>query len=180
MRAASRVACCSVSATPALFPLPDEAATEALAARVAHALPAGAWHCHLHGDLGAGKTTFARALLRALGVTARIKSPTYTLAEPYPLPDGRTAWHLDLYRFGAAREWADAGLDELWDGDALILVEWPAKAAGLLPPPDLDVELLLPDQGHGRVARVQGHGARGQALVDALLTPAATAPRGSA
>jgi tRNA threonylcarbamoyladenosine biosynthesis protein TsaE len=136
-----------------------------MAAALREAAP-GAFRCHLHGDLGAGKTTFARALLQALGVTARVKSPTYTLAEPYPLPDGRTAWHLDLYRFHDAREWADAGLEEAWDDGSLVLVEWPERAEGLLPEPDLDVELLMPELGVDRVARLSAHNAAAQRVID--------------
>lgn len=91
----------------------------------------------LRGDLGAGKTTFVRHLLRALGVTGRIKSPTYALVEPYDLPapaGGPTmppAWHADLYRFDDPREWEDAGLRELFASPGLKLVEWPEKAGSL-------------------------------------------------
>ena len=92
----------------------------------------------LEGPLGAGKTTFARHLLRSLGVTGRIKSPTYALLEPYELP-GLRASHLDFYRFDDPREWVDAGLREVFEQPGLKLVEWPDKAAGLLPAADLRV-----------------------------------------
>jgi tRNA threonylcarbamoyladenosine biosynthesis protein TsaE len=92
----------------------------------------------LEGPLGAGKTTFARHLLRSLGVTGRIKSPTYALLEPYELP-GLRASHLDFYRFDDPREWLDAGLREVFEQPGLKLVEWPDKAAGLLPAADLRV-----------------------------------------
>lgn len=120
-------------------------ATEALGVRLARALPARAV-VYLHGDLGAGKSTLARALLRALGVTGAIRSPTYTLVEPYALASGELALHLDLYRIGNAGELEFLGLDpaeaRLW------LVEWPERGEGALPPADLDIELAV--EGAGR------------------------------
>ncbi|MCC7632957.1 tRNA (adenosine(37)-N6)-threonylcarbamoyltransferase complex ATPase subunit type 1 TsaE [Stenotrophomonas rhizophila] len=104
----------------------------------------------LRGDLGAGKSTLARALLRALGVQGAIRSPTYTLVERYPLADGQEAWHLDLYRIGQAEELDFLGLDE---GTAsLWLVEWPERGAGALPPSDLIVALEI--EGQGRRVRL--------------------------
>lgn len=120
--------------------LPDAAATEALGAQLAHTLPERAV-VHLHGDLGAGKSTLARALLRALGVAGTIRSPTYTLVEQYPLPAGGLALHLDLYRIGHPGELEFLGLDpaeaRLW------LVEWPERGHGALPPADLDIDLAV-------------------------------------
>ncbi|MEG2803206.1 tRNA (adenosine(37)-N6)-threonylcarbamoyltransferase complex ATPase subunit type 1 TsaE [Stenotrophomonas sp.] len=104
----------------------------------------------LQGDLGAGKSTLARALLRALGVTGPIRSPTYTLVERYPLADGHEAWHLDLYRIGQAEELDFLGLDE--GSASLWLVEWPERGAGALPPNDLLVALEI--EGQGRRARL--------------------------
>ncbi len=104
----------------------------------------------LQGDLGAGKSTLARALLRALGVQGAIRSPTYTLVERYPLADGHEAWHLDLYRIGNAQELDFLGLDE--GSASLWLVEWPERGAGALPPTDLEVALDI--QGQGRRARL--------------------------
>lgn len=103
----------------------------------------------LHGDLGAGKTTFVRHLLRALGAQGRIKSPTYAVVEPYELPRF-PAWHFDFYRFDDPREWEDAGLRDLFAGAGLKLAEWPDKAAAVLPVPDLDIHLAL--QGDDRRA----------------------------
>ena len=124
--------------------LPDAAATDALGARLAQALPARAV-VHLHGDLGAGKSSLARAMLRALGVTGTIRSPTYTLVEQYPLPAGGTALHLDLYRIGDPGELEFLGLDpaeaRLW------LVEWPARGEGALPPVDLEIGLAVDGAG---------------------------------
>jgi tRNA threonylcarbamoyladenosine biosynthesis protein TsaE len=115
---------------------PTEEATRAYAAQLAaHPALANAF-IELHGELGAGKTTFVRHLLRALGVNERVKSPTYTVMEPHeagPL----TIYHFDSYRFNDPREWEDAGFREIFAGPGLKLAEWPEKAAGLLPEADL-------------------------------------------
>jgi len=129
--------------------LKDADATAELGARLARHLPARAV-VHLHGDLGAGKSTLARALLRALGVTGTIRSPTYTLVEQYPLQDGGTALHLDLYRIGDPGELEFLGLD----GDIrLWLVEWPERGQGALPPADLDIALAVEGTGRRCVLR---------------------------
>ena len=127
--------------TPALALLwADEAATEAFAARLAR--QPGITHAFiaLHGDLGAGKTTLVRHLLRALGVEGRVKSPTYAVVEPYELPN-LNIWHFDFYRFGDAREWEDAGFRDIFASPGLKLAEWPEKAAQVLPVIDLDITL---------------------------------------
>lgn len=117
--------------------LPDPQATAALGRALALTRPATAV-VHLAGDLGAGKSTLARELLRALGVEGPIRSPTYTLVERYTVSGGE-AWHLDLYRIGDPGELEFLGLDPreavLW------LIEWPERGAGTLPPPDLVVNL---------------------------------------
>lgn len=103
----------------------------------------------LRGDLGAGKTTLVRHLLRALGVQGRIKSPTYAVVEPHTAdatnrPPGSAPldiWHFDFYRFSDPREWEDAGFRELFAGPGLKLVEWPERAASFLPP--MDAEILI-------------------------------------
>ncbi len=140
--------------------LPDADATDALGARLAHTRPAQAV-VHLHGDLGAGKSTLARALLRALGVQGAIRSPTYTLVERYPLADGGEAWHLDLYRIADPGELEFLGLDgaevRLW------LVEWPERGLGGLPAPDLTIELAM--RGPGRTARLRAATVAGEAWV---------------
>jgi tRNA threonylcarbamoyladenosine biosynthesis protein TsaE len=105
----------------------------------------------LEGPLGAGKTTFARHLLRSLGATGRIKSPTYALLEPYELP-GLKASHLDFYRFDDPREWADAGLRDVFAEPGLKLAEWPDRAGALLPLPDLRLCITPHDDGHRSVA----------------------------
>ena len=105
----------------------------------------------LEGPLGAGKTTFARHLLRALGAGGRIKSPTYALLEPYELA-GLHASHLDFYRFSDPREWVDAGLREVFEQPGLKLVEWPEKAGSLLPNADLRLRITPRDDGVRDVA----------------------------
>ncbi|HEX7368789.1 MAG TPA: tRNA (adenosine(37)-N6)-threonylcarbamoyltransferase complex ATPase subunit type 1 TsaE [Rhodanobacteraceae bacterium] len=125
--------------------LPNEAATIALARRVAPVVLDGGV-IFLRGELGAGKTTFARALLRALGVGERVKSPTYSLLERYTV-NGRDAFHLDLYRIADAGELEWLGLDELDSPEAIVLIEWPERGTGALPAPDLDVMLEHEDAG---------------------------------
>lgn len=128
--------------------LPDPAATEMLAQVLATTRPVPAV-VYLQGDLGAGKSTLARALLRALGVSGAIKSPTYTLVERYPLADGEAA-HLDLYRIADGAELDFLGLDELAAEAGLWLVEWPERGGGALPAADLLVALQV--DGPGRAA----------------------------
>ena len=116
----------------------DEADCEAFAVRLANQAPLRQACIELEGPLGAGKTTFVRHLLRALGVTGRIKSPSYTIVEPYE-PPGLPAWHFDFYRFADPRELEEAGLRELFAAQGLKLVEWPQRARDWLPMPDLQL-----------------------------------------
>lgn len=130
--------------------LGDESATRALATVLAaspalrHAL------IELRGDLGAGKTTLVRHLLRALGVTGRVKSPTYAVVEPYELP-GLNVWHFDFYRFSDPREWVEAGFRDIFASPGLKLVEWPDKAAPCLPLADLVMQLTVQDDEQRQV-----------------------------
>lgn len=144
--------------------LVDEDATRALGIRLAAALDDGLV-VYLRGELGAGKTSFARALLTALGVGERIKSPTYSLVEGYQA-NGRPAWHLDLYRIADPGELEWLGLDALSDPSALVLVEWPERGRGALPAPDLELELAY--EGLGRSARLRPHTQRGERLLARL------------
>lgn len=153
--------------------LPDEAATLDLGRRLAAALRPGdvVW---LEGDLGAGKTTLVRGLLRAAGDSGAVKSPTYTLVEVHPV-SGIYFYHFDFYRFNQPEEYLDAGLDEYFSGNGVCLVEWPDKALPYLAQPDLRIALHL--HGSGRRAELIARGPRGQACL-AAATSSASAPPG--
>ena len=116
----------------------------------------GAWLCDLvvpplfialEGDLGAGKTTLARGLIRAAGHDGSVKSPTYTLVEPYVV-SRLYLYHFDFYRFSRSDEWGEAGFREYFNRDSVCLVEWPEKAGGQLPEPDLEIVMAV--EGEGR------------------------------
>jgi tRNA threonylcarbamoyladenosine biosynthesis protein TsaE len=148
--------------------LKDEAATAALGATLARALQPG-MTLHLHGDLGVGKTALTRALLHAAGHVGHVKSPTYTLVEPYTIRlAGKTveAMHFDLYRMVAPEEFLEAGFRDEFGGDKLCIVEWPEKAEGLLPPPDIQVFLHV--RGEGREVELRSLSAQGLQCVDQL------------
>jgi tRNA threonylcarbamoyladenosine biosynthesis protein TsaE len=117
----------------------------------------------LEGPLGAGKTTFVRHLLRALGVQGRIKSPTYAVLEPYEV-DGMAVSHLDFYRFADPREWDDAGLRDVFGAPGLKLAEWPSRARDALPLPDLRIT-IEPRDDDAREVRLDAYTARGAELV---------------
>ena len=117
----------------------------------------------LSGDLGAGKTTLARHLLRALGVVGRVKSPTYAVVEPYEL-EGLNIWHFDFYRFNDPREWEEAGFRELFASPGLKISEWPENAAGVLPKADLVIALTVGDDDF-RLAKLRAQTAVGVALL---------------
>jgi tRNA threonylcarbamoyladenosine biosynthesis protein TsaE len=148
------------------LPLPDEAATQALGAALARALAPGL-KVYLSGDLGAGKTTLVRALLRACGYAGKVKSPTYTLVEPYTVFNLHL-YHFDLYRMTGPDEWAMSGFREIFDEAAICLVEWPERAAGELPEPDLAIALQIAESS--RAARVVAHSERGRTWLRSLPT----------
>ena len=138
--------------------LPDERATLALGAAFAAALEPGLT-IYLRGDLGAGKTTVIRGLLRALGHHGPVRSPTYTLVEVYAV-SRLDLHHFDFYRFHDPREWIDAGFRESFNGRTVSLVEWPERAGGLLPPADVEIALEL--HAAGRNAVLTSSSLRGQ------------------
>jgi len=123
----------------------------------------------LHGDLGAGKTTFVRHLLRALGVQGRIKSPTYAVVEPHTAAGGLPVHHFDFYRFGDPREWDDAGFRDIFAGPGLKLAEWPGNAAGRIPVEDIAIKIeAMSDNDDTRSVTLTAHTAQGRALLDLM------------
>ena len=141
----------------------NEDDTRRFAARLAAAPALADAFIELHGELGAGKTTLVRHLLRALGVQGRIKSPTYAVVEPYE--DARfPVWHFDFYRFGDPREWEDAGLRDIFAQPGLKIAEWPEKAAGVVPLADLVIRIEADADNTRRVA-LKSQTPRGQELL---------------
>ncbi len=150
----------------------DEDATAEWAARLAQAPELADAFITLNGDLGAGKTTFVRHLLRALGVEGRIKSPTYAIVEVHQGASALGGWpilHFDFYRFEDPREWDDAGFRELFAAPGLKLAEWPEKAAPALPLPDLEMHIDTEPDGT-RTVRLDAHSLKGQQLLQACGT----------
>ena len=161
------------------FNLADSGVTDALGEALARAwagaapAAAAAWGglpggvLYLQGDLGAGKTTCARSLLRALGVVGLVRSPTYTLVETYELA-GLTCIHVDLYRLQSLTEVDELGLRDLVGPSSLLLVEWPDRGGAALPPADLTVALNY--AGEGRQARVTAHSPWGSRWLENLAS----------
>ncbi|AYC31212.1 tRNA (adenosine(37)-N6)-threonylcarbamoyltransferase complex ATPase subunit type 1 TsaE [Pseudomonas cavernae] len=142
----------------------DETAMLELGAAIAEAT-GGRGVIYLLGDLGAGKTTLSRGIIRGLGHIGAVKSPTFTLVEPYELGDLR-AFHFDLYRLADPEELEFLGVRDYFDGDALCLVEWPQRGAGVLPKADLTI--TISPHGGGRSLHLAPHGPRGEAWCAAL------------
>ena len=151
------------------FHLADSSVTEALGQALGRALPGGnvplGAVVYLRGDLGAGKTTCVRSLLRTLGVAGLVRSPTYTLVETYDLAT-LTCVHVDLYRVQALAEVDELGLRDLVGPHCLLLVEWPEKGAGVLPPADLN--LVLSYAGDARQAHLSAETPRGSQWLEVL------------
>ncbi|MBU0900651.1 tRNA (adenosine(37)-N6)-threonylcarbamoyltransferase complex ATPase subunit type 1 TsaE [Pseudomonas sp. MIL19] len=146
----------------------DEEAMLVLGARIAE-VTGGKGVIYLHGDLGAGKTTLSRGIIRGLGHVGAVKSPTFTLVEPYEIGAVR-AFHFDLYRLVDAEELEYLGIRDYFEGDALCLVEWPQRGAGVLPKADLDI--TISPHGAGRALRLQAQGERGSTWCAALAVRA--------
>lgn len=153
--------------------LPDPAATDRLGALLASLLPAdtAGWLILLEGELGAGKSALARALLRALGHEGAVPSPTYTLVEPYELA-GRTVYHVDLYRIADQSELPALGWGELREG--MVLVEWPERVPGLAREASLRIRLEL--AGHGRVATLTALASAAAPLAEGIAAGSARVP----
>ena len=165
----------------------SEADTQAFAARLAACPAISDVFIELHGDLGAGKTTFVRHLLRALGVQGRVTSPSFAVVEAYSvawpqhfskktsrgLPastghndnDELAIWHFDFYRFNDPREWEDAGLRDLFAAPGLKLAEWPEQAGTLLPPADLSIRIELQADGSTRAVTAHAASPAGRELI---------------
>jgi tRNA threonylcarbamoyladenosine biosynthesis protein TsaE len=149
---------------PLNLKLADDAATLRLGAALAAGVGPG--HVvHLRGDLGAGKTTLVRGLLQALGHVGRVKSPTYTLVEPYTL-SRLDFYHFDFYRFRDKDEWLASGFREYFNPASACFVEWPERAGDLLPPPDLEIRLEI--AGDSRRALLEACSPAGRSWLSSL------------
>ncbi len=145
-------------------PLPGESETILLGRKLSECLNHRG-KIYLRGDLGAGKTTLCRGILRALDYEGAVKSPTFTIVEPYNLPGGQV-YHIDLYRLIDPEELEYIGIDDYFDDPNLCLVEWPEKAEGRLPVCDLDLELLI--EGRSRRARLTAYSVFGSEVIGKL------------
>ncbi len=154
----------------------DESATERFARALAARPELRLAYLALQGDLGAGKTTLVRHVLRALGVQGRIKSPTYAVVEPYELPE-LNIWHFDFYRFSDPREWADAGFRDIFASPGLKIAEWPENVAGCVPQADLVVQLIV-SGNESREVILSAQSRLGAALISGL--DADTCPKDAA
>lgn len=142
----------------------DDSAMQALGAHLAQAAPPQ-WVIYLIGELGAGKTTLVRGYLRGLGYSGAVKSPTYTLIEPYEFGQ-RSVYHLDLYRMGDPQEVEYLGLRDVLGENVSVLVEWPQCGRGYLPPADLEITLVY--AGSGRAVTLKAHSSAAETALGKL------------
>ncbi|MES9857158.1 MAG: tRNA (adenosine(37)-N6)-threonylcarbamoyltransferase complex ATPase subunit type 1 TsaE [Sedimenticola sp.] len=142
----------------------SEVEQESIGAALARVVPS-ACIIYLEGDLGAGKTTLVRGFMRGLGYQGAVKSPTYAMVEPYEL-EGRRYFHFDLYRLADPEELEYLGVRDLLEGDAILLIEWPEKGIGELPPPDLLITINY--LGEGRALLLESGTAIGESIVESL------------
>jgi tRNA threonylcarbamoyladenosine biosynthesis protein TsaE len=153
--------------------LADEAATLDFGAALAKVIQPNLI-IYLHGDLGAGKTTLVRGLLHALGHVGKVKSPTYTLVEPYEIKSNVTSrlmlYHFDLYRFNDEEEWESAGFRDYFNSTSVCVIEWPEKAENVLPTPDLNVTFSIKSVGQllGRSVKLSAHSILGQQCLQVI------------
>ena len=162
------------------LPLADEVATLALGTAIGDVLlrSAGGALIYLLGELGAGKTTLSRGILRGMGYSGRVKSPTYTLVEVYVI-SRLNLYHFDFYRFGEPEEWQEAGFRDLFNETNICLVEWPEKAGELLPPPDLRIALKSTLMGT-REAHIEPSSPKGRQMLSTMKTLPPAEPETSA
>jgi len=146
--------------------LSDEVATVNMGNRIADIIEQGAV-IYLHGDLGAGKTTFTRGVVQGFGHTGKVKSPTYTLVEPYEL-ERANVYHFDLYRLGDPEELEYMGIRDYFSAEAICVVEWPEKGGEFIPVPDLNITLSY--VGDERKIVISSASERGMAIINKLKT----------
>lgn len=156
--------------------LADEAATLNFGAMLAKTIQPDLT-IYLYGDLGAGKTTLVRGLLRSLGFIGKVKSPTYTLIEPYEAivtqPEPLNLYHFDLYRFNDEEEWVEAGFRDYFNPQSVCLIEWPEKAKQVLPAPDVEISFIIKETG--RSVKVAARSIRGQQCIQPIKLAQANA-----
>lgn len=151
----------------------DEAATLDFGALLSKAIRPNLT-IYLHGDLGAGKTTLVRGLLRALGHVGKVKSPTYTLVEPYEIKSNVISslmlYHFDLYRFNDEEEWDSAGFRDYFNAQSVCIIEWPEKAENVLPTPDLNITFFIKNTGQhcDRSVNISAHSKLGQQCLQVI------------
>jgi tRNA threonylcarbamoyladenosine biosynthesis protein TsaE len=156
----------------------QEAETASLAQRLAASIqdwigqfPEAHLNISLEGDLGAGKTTFARHLIQGLGYEGKVKSPTYTLCEPYELHSNQhvfTVYHFDLYRMRDCLEWQEAGFAEYFDVPGFCLIEWPEKAEGTLPAFDIQITLAAGAEENERAIELNAFSEQGKKVIERI------------